>query len=72
MAFETDSTINTLSLLSNLLIIMNSSSNFFVYMVRDKKFLACVASSVETSCGETYNLAGQNATIRRKEINLIY
>ena len=47
---------NNLSIISNLLIIINSSVNFFVYLNKDPKFLLCfyhcISSSVENSCAE--------------------
>lgn len=54
--FNSNKTMNNLSIISNLLIIMNSSVNFFVYLNKDPKFLLCfyhcISSSVESSCAE--------------------
>lgn len=45
-----------LSIFSNLLVIINSSVNFFIYLNKDPKFLLCfyhcISSSVEGSCAE--------------------
>ena len=48
---------NMLTVISNFLIIMSSSSNFFVYLCKDHKFLVilnrCVSASVESSFGDS-------------------
>ena len=47
---------NNLSILSNFLIIINSSANFFVYICKDPKFLIClnhcISSSLESSSSD--------------------
>ena len=54
---EASITMNMLTVISNLLIIMSSSSNFFVYLCKDHKFLVilnrCVSASVESSFGDS-------------------
>ena len=59
--FNSNKTMNNLSIISNLLIIINSSVNFFVYLNKDPKFLLafyhCISSSVESSCAEICHVA---------------
>ena len=59
--FDSNKTMNNLSIISNLLIIINSSVNFFVYLNKDPKFLLafyhCISSSVESSCAEMCHVA---------------
>ena len=78
-------TINILSVISNFLIIINSCSNFFVYLVKDPKFLQSLKkrvlrsaenSSSSGSRNETYSLRRQQSEreerrrSRRREIML--
>ena len=66
---------NNLSIISNLLIIINSSVNFFVYLNKDPKFLLCfyqcISSSVESSCAEICRPAPDTETCILRWVHII-
>ena len=68
---------NMLTVISNFLIIMSSSSNFFVYLCKDHKFLVilnrCVSASVESSFGDsTCPVMRQDTVVSKYEIFYIF
>ena len=54
-----------IKLLSNFLIIINSCSNFFVYLVKDPKFLLAFKRSVLRSSENSSSSGSRNETFRR-------
>lgn len=62
-------TINILSVVSNFLIIINSCSNFFVYLVKDPKFLLSFKKSVLRSSENSSSSGSRNETfsLRRNQ-----
>ena len=67
---------NMLTVISNLLIIMSSSSNFFVYLCKDHKFLVilnrCVSASVESSFGDSTCPVMRQDTVVSKYVTFIF
>ena len=64
---EASITMNMLTVISNLLIIMSSSSNFFVYLCKDHKFLVilnrCV--SLESSFRDSTPVMRQDKVVKK-------
>ena len=60
-SFSNNTIFNNLSILSNFLIIINSSANFFVYICKDPKFLiclnTCISSRLESSSSDICHLS---------------
>ena len=73
---EASITMNMLTVISNLLIIMSSSSNFFVYLCKDHKFLVilnrCVSASVESSFGDSTCPVMRQDTVVSKCVTFIF
>ena len=64
---KNSTTMNILSVVSNFLIIVNSSSNFFVYLVKDPKFL----QAVRRNClGSDVSNTNSNSSENRNETML--